>query len=96
MTISALMSASPSSCAVPIEPAAKELLEDLSKVLTNWGSWYVFGAQAVIAYGVPRLSADVDVTVRLTPEDPERFAADMRQLVLPSASTTPTSFAAPE
>ncbi len=72
------MSASPSSCAVPIEPAAKELLEDLSKVLTNWGSWYVFGAQAVIAYGVPRLSADVDVTVRLTPEDPERFAADMR------------------
>ncbi len=78
MTISALMSASPSSCAVPIEPAAKELLEDLSKVLTNWGSWYVFGAQAVIAYGVPRLSADVDVTVRLTPEDPERFAADMR------------------
>ena len=78
MTISAFMSASPSSCAVPIEPAAKELLEDLSKVLTNWGSWYVFGAQAVIAYGVPRLSADVDVTVRLTPEDPERFAADMR------------------
>ena len=78
MTISALMSASPSSCAVPIEPAAKELLEDLSKVLTNWGSWYVFGAQAVIAYGVPRLSADVDVTVRLTPEEPERFAADMR------------------
>ena len=78
VTISALMSASPSSCAVPIEPAAKELLEDLSKVLTNWGSWYVFGAQAVIAYGVPRLSADVDVTVRLTPEDPERFAADMR------------------
>ena len=78
MTISALMSASPSSCAVPIEPAAKELLEDLSKVLTNWGSWYVFGAQAVIAYGVLRLSADVDVTVRLTPEDPERFAADMR------------------
>ena len=72
------MSASPSSCAVPIEPAAKELLEDLSKVLTNWGSWYVFGAQAVIAYGVPRLSADVDVTVRLTPEEPERFAADMR------------------
>ena len=27
---------------------------------------------------MPRLSADVDVTVRLTPEDPERFAADMR------------------
>ena len=24
------------------------------------------------------MSADVDVTVRLAPEDPERFAADMR------------------
>lgn len=27
--------------------------------------WYVFGAQAVAAYGVPRTTADVDVTVRL-------------------------------
>ena len=47
------MNASPSSCAVPVEPAAIELLADLSKVLTDWGRWYVFGAQAVIAYGVP-------------------------------------------
>ena len=31
---------------------------------------YLFGAQAVIAYGVPRLSADVDVTVKLEPDDP--------------------------
>jgi hypothetical protein len=37
----------------------------------------VFGAQAVIAYGVPRLSADVDVTVALDPDAPERFARDM-------------------
>jgi predicted nucleotidyltransferase len=28
--------------------------------------WYVFGAQAVIAYGRPRLTADVDVTVEPT------------------------------
>jgi hypothetical protein len=27
--------------------------------------WYLFGAQAVQVWGVPRLSADVDVTVRL-------------------------------
>ncbi|GMR22048.1 MAG: hypothetical protein BMS9Abin37_0374 [Acidobacteriota bacterium] len=72
------MSASLSSCAVPVEPAAIELLADLAKVLAEWGRWYVFGAQAVIAYKVPRLSADVDVTVRLDPEDPERFATDMR------------------
>jgi hypothetical protein len=37
----------------------------------------LFGAQAVIAYGVPRLSADVDITIQLTPDDPERFARDM-------------------
>ena len=72
------MRASLSSCAVPVEPAALLLLADLSRVLSDWGRWYVFGAQAVIAYGVPRLSADVDVTVRLAPEDPERFATDMR------------------
>lgn len=63
---------------MPVQPAAVELLADLSKVLEGWGRWYVFGAQAVIAYGVPRLSADVDVTIRLAPEDPERFAADMQ------------------
>jgi len=37
----------------------------------------VFGAQAVIAYGVPRLSADVDVTLDLAPQDPEGFVRDM-------------------
>ena len=62
---------------MPVQPAALELLADLSKVLAGWGRWYVFGAQAVIAYGVPRLSADVDVTVRLSPEDPERFSTAM-------------------
>jgi hypothetical protein len=37
----------------------------------------VFGAQAVIAYGVPRLSADVDVTIDLVPPDPESFVREM-------------------
>jgi hypothetical protein len=62
---------------VPVQPAALELLRALSKVLSPWGRWYVFGAQAVIAYGVPRLSADVDVTLDLVPYEPERFARDM-------------------
>jgi len=47
---------------VPIQPAAVELLAALASTLERWGRWYVFGAQAVIAHGVPRLSADVDVT----------------------------------
>lgn len=62
---------------MPVPPAALELLIALSPVLARWGGWYVFGAQAVIAYGFPRLSADVDVTLALTPDDPERFADDM-------------------
>jgi hypothetical protein len=62
---------------VPVQPAALELLAALAAVLPRWGRWYVFGAQAVIAYGVPRLSADVDVTLLLAPDEPERFARDM-------------------
>lgn len=60
-----------------VQPAALELLLALANVLPQWGRWYVFGAQAVIAYGVPRLSADVDVTLQLVPDDPEAFARDM-------------------
>ena len=60
-----------------MQPAALELLKALSPVLDRWGRWYVFGAQAVVAYGVPRLSADVDVTVELAPDAPERFAQEM-------------------
>lgn len=62
---------------MPVQPAAIELLADLSKVLTRWGRWYLFGAQAVVVYGVPRLSADVDVTLRLEPDEPGRFVTEM-------------------
>lgn len=60
-----------------MQPAAVELLAALAPVLSRWGRWYVFGAQAVTAYGVPRLSADVDVTLALGPNDPERLARDL-------------------
>jgi hypothetical protein len=72
-----LMCVSPRCSVVSIQPAALDLLAALSSVLPRWGRWYVFGAQAVMAYGVPRLSADVDVTLRLSPDEPERFARDM-------------------
>lgn len=60
-----------------MQPAALELLRALSAVLDRWGRWYLFGAQAVVAYGLPRFSADVDVTLALAPDAPERFVRDM-------------------
>lgn len=42
-----------------------DLLGDLGRAFDALGiSWYLFGAQAAIVYGVARLTADVDVTVR--------------------------------
>ena len=63
---------------MPVQPAALELLAALAPVAERWGRWCVFGAQAVVAYGVPRLSADVDVTLALVPDAPEQFARDMQ------------------
>ena len=34
--------------AVPMQPAARELLVALAPVASRWGRWYVFGAQAVV------------------------------------------------
>jgi len=65
---------------VSIEPAATRLLRALATVLQRFGDrWYLFGAQAVVAWGRPRLTADVDVTVFLEPEEPEGFAIAMKQ-----------------
>ena len=41
-----------------------ELLSDLAAALDALNTrWYVFGAQAAILWGRPRLTADVDVTI---------------------------------
>jgi hypothetical protein len=59
-------------------PATTELLRALGAVLAALGArWYVFGAQAVLVWGRPRLTGDVDVTMFLDPEDPEGFVAAM-------------------
>ncbi len=45
-------------------PAAAEVLAALARALRRHGRrWYVFGAQAVLAYGKPRLTSDVDVLI---------------------------------
>ncbi len=50
---------------MPRRPASVELLAALAKVLrARKIRWYVFGAQAAIVYGSPRMTMDVDVDVR--------------------------------
>lgn len=47
-----------------------ELLKALTGALTTLDSrWYVFGAQAVIYWGRPRFTEDIDVTVQLGSSD---------------------------
>jgi len=55
-----------------------EALHALARVFTHAGtSWYVFGAQAVTVWGAPRMSADVDVTVKIAPERVTELASEM-------------------
>lgn len=57
-----------------------EPLSTLARVLPEWSErWYVFGAYAVSVWGVPRLTADVDVTAHLKSENHEDFVRAMRQ-----------------
>ena len=70
----------PRSSAVSLPRPATELLTSLAEVLEARGTrWYVFGAQAVILWGAPRLSADVDVTVQIALEEAADLAADMER-----------------
>lgn len=46
--------------------ALSDLLRSIARVFDDVdATWFVFGAQALAMYGVPRATADVDVTVRL-------------------------------
>ena len=50
--------------AAPADPI--DLLRDLDRALAERGlRWYVFGAQAVVAHGRPRATADVDVAIEV-------------------------------
>lgn len=50
---------------MPSTAGPAELLSDLAAALHALGAgWYVFGAQAALVWGRPRLTTDVDVTVK--------------------------------
>lgn len=53
-----------------------DLLATLAEVLSGLHvPWYLFGAQAAIVWGRPRLTADIDVTIHLGAEDPQRLVS---------------------
>ncbi|HVW27034.1 MAG TPA: nucleotidyltransferase [Polyangiaceae bacterium] len=55
-------------------------LADLSEALGALRiDWYLFGAQAALIHGAARVTADVDVTLRLGKVTPARLAAELRQ-----------------
>lgn len=57
-----------------------ELLRALAAVMAERGqSWYLFGAQAAIIWGSPRLSADVDITATIEPSAIGAFVETMRR-----------------
>ena len=63
---------------MPNETAPIKVLADAAGPIQKWSSgWYLFGAQAVMLWGRPRLTADVDVTVRLPLEATVSFCEDM-------------------
>jgi hypothetical protein len=56
-----------------------ELLSALSAALSELrATRYLFGAQAAMVWGRPRLTADIDVTVRLELEDPDRLVRTLQ------------------
>lgn len=60
---------------------AGKVLEAAAGPIRKWcAGWYLFGAQAAISWGVPRNTADVDVTVQLSPENVRSFCQDMEQV----------------
>jgi hypothetical protein len=59
-----------------------------------WGDpWYVFGAQACVAYGVARLTADVDVTAAVPETDLPRFVRAMEEAGFAPRVPDPAAFA---
>lgn len=76
-------------------PPVLELLAVLARVLRSRGiRWYLFGAQAVIVWGRPRMSADVDVTVELSPADTSDFVRTMREAGFELRIEDPENFVA--
>ena len=61
---------------VPSPAGPARLLTDLTRAFARLSlDWYVFGAQAVLLWGRPRMTTDVDVTARLGDVSTEALVA---------------------
>ena len=64
---------------MPFPPGPADLLAELAHELARLRlAWYVFGAQAALIWGRPRLTTDVDVTVRLGALDSQAFVSALQ------------------
>jgi len=70
------------------------LLVTLAKALEQAGIPYmIIGGQAVLIYGEPRLTRDVDITLGITPDELERLLRVVEQLHLRVLVDDPHTFA---
>lgn len=76
---------------MPLSSDPARLLADLARVFDRLSvKWYVFGAQAVLIWGRPRMTTDVDVTVCLGRVHPEQLLTELRLAAFePRVSATP-------
>lgn len=64
----------------PKPPPLLALLADFQQACAELRvGWYLFGAQAALLYGSPRLTADADITVQLGQVSPESFATTLQR-----------------
>lgn len=64
---------------MPLLAPPAELFRALSAAFQRLNApWYVFGAQAVLLWGRPRLTADIDVTVQIAPADSATLVAALQ------------------
>lgn len=72
---------------MPCPPGPADLLADLAHEFARLRvPWYVFGAQAALIWGRPRLTTDVDVTVRLGALDSRAFVNALHERLIVTGS----------
>jgi len=78
--------------AAPMDPL-RLTLADLAAALRGH-EWFVFGAQAVRVWGIPRQTIDIDVTVALAPAEVGELVPVLLEHGLRPRAADPTAFAA--